>query len=170
MPSDALKLSHPGLFVSSFYVKLAVSPCGSWLASGSSGGGIYLWDVASRSSPQRQAVELKSAGREVSAVDWANDIVCLLLSRLYHLSDYVVSSPRAVMMEQCGFGDLTKRLPSCARQLRRTVDGAGYGVPKTHTTMLLLSADVPRPSSEIKSCDHVIMSLKCRGKRMMRHC
>ncbi|KAF8520119.1 WD40-repeat-containing domain protein [Gautieria morchelliformis] len=74
-PSDTLtrnRLSHHGLFVKSFYVKLATSPCGSWLASGSSGGGVYLWDVASRSLDQR-AVELKAAGREIGAVDWGGD-------------------------------------------------------------------------------------------------
>jgi len=27
------KLTHPRLFVNSFYVKLAASPCGNWLAS-----------------------------------------------------------------------------------------------------------------------------------------
>jgi denticleless len=63
--------------VKSFYVKLATSPCGSWLASGSSGGGVYLWDVASRSLNQR-AVELKAAGREIGAVDWGSDSVGFL--------------------------------------------------------------------------------------------
>jgi denticleless len=77
------QLSHPGLFVNSFYVKLAISPCGSWLASGSSGGGIYLWDVASRPSHQRKAVELKSAGQEVSAVDWAGDMVHFILCLVF---------------------------------------------------------------------------------------
>ncbi|KIJ56517.1 hypothetical protein M422DRAFT_197447 [Sphaerobolus stellatus SS14] len=67
------RLTHPNLFVKSFYIKLAGSPCGSWLASGSSEGGLYLWDVASRTTKPRLAVELKAAGREIGAIDWASD-------------------------------------------------------------------------------------------------
>ncbi|KAF8592522.1 WD40 repeat-like protein [Ramaria rubella] len=72
-PTSQEKLTHPGLLVNSFYVKLAASPCGSWLASGSSGGGVYLWDVANRSTRPEAAVELKPMGREIGAVDWTRD-------------------------------------------------------------------------------------------------
>lgn len=79
--------------MNSFYIKLATSPCGSWLASGSSGGGVYLWDVASQSSNQGNAVELKSAGREVGGIDWGSDSVCFfpLLDLLDYLTILVAS-------------------------------------------------------------------------------
>ncbi|KAF8528884.1 WD40-repeat-containing domain protein, partial [Hysterangium stoloniferum] len=73
-PNSAVtgKLSHPGLFVKSFYVKVALNPCGEWLATGSSSGGVYLWDVASRGTGARQAVELKPTGKEIGALDWTD--------------------------------------------------------------------------------------------------
>lgn len=69
-------LEHPNLTVRSFYVKLAISPCGRWLASGSSNGGTYIWDVNDplTSTP----VELISSTKEVGALDWSNDMVVLL--------------------------------------------------------------------------------------------
>jgi len=75
-PNPQSSLAHPNMFVKSFYVRLSNSPCGSWLASGSSGGGLYVWDVASRSSVPRAAVELKVTGQEIGAIDWGFDSVC----------------------------------------------------------------------------------------------
>ncbi|GJJ07363.1 hypothetical protein Clacol_001565 [Clathrus columnatus] len=63
--------SHPNLTVKSFYVKLAASPCGRWLACGSSSGGTYIWDVNDRSSSS--PIELISSTKEVGSLDWAFD-------------------------------------------------------------------------------------------------
>ena len=69
----------------SFYVRLAASPCGRWLASGSAGGGrAYLFDAAAAAVPPRGtragegapwaggvALEGGQTG-EVGAMDWAD--------------------------------------------------------------------------------------------------
>lgn len=71
---------------SSFYVRLASSPCGRWLASGCSGrnGSSFLFDVSnaarlSASSYSRQsltaAIELRGQTGEVGAVDWAHEML-----------------------------------------------------------------------------------------------
>ncbi|KAG9317270.1 WD40-repeat-containing domain protein [Chiua virens] len=70
----------------SFYVRLAGSPCGRWLASGCSGksGSSFICDVSnitrlSAPSYSRQslaaAVELRGQTGEVGAVDWAYDML-----------------------------------------------------------------------------------------------
>ncbi|KAG8905783.1 hypothetical protein FRB99_008262 [Tulasnella sp. 403] len=68
-------LSDPHLKVSSFYVRVAVSPCGQWLACGSSGGQVLVWslgaDFGSRTVILNPGGD--NAGRETGAVDWASD-------------------------------------------------------------------------------------------------
>ena len=61
----------------SFYVRIAVSPCGRWLASGSSKGSVFLYDVgAGERNRARQSseigVELNGQMGEVGALDWAD--------------------------------------------------------------------------------------------------
>ena len=67
----------------SFYVRLASSPCGRWLATGNAvDGRAYLFDVASAASAARArdvgtfgwegAVQLKGQTGEVGAMDWAD--------------------------------------------------------------------------------------------------
>ncbi|KAG6328292.1 hypothetical protein ID866_10797 [Astraeus odoratus] len=81
-------ITHPNLSTS-FYVHLASSPCGRWLASGCAGknGSLFLYDVSnagrvSASSHTRAfnqslsvPVELRGQTGEIGAVDWANDTV-----------------------------------------------------------------------------------------------
>ncbi|RDB23192.1 Denticleless [Hypsizygus marmoreus] len=69
---------HENMQTNSFYVGLALSPCGRWLASGSTGtkGSTFLFDVTdaarvSPSAPVQKGVELKGQLGEVGAVDWA---------------------------------------------------------------------------------------------------
>ncbi|KIJ70351.1 hypothetical protein HYDPIDRAFT_122064 [Hydnomerulius pinastri MD-312] len=73
----------------SFYVRLASSPCGRWLASGCAGksGSLFLFDVSNAArvsaTPYARgcteslsaAVELRGQTGEIGAVDWANDMV-----------------------------------------------------------------------------------------------
>ncbi|KAF9221937.1 WD40 repeat-like protein [Gyrodon lividus] len=80
--------THPNLRTS-FYVRLASSPCGRWLASGCSGnnGSLFLFDVSNaarlsalphaKGSAQSlsAAVELRGQIGEIGAVDWAHDMV-----------------------------------------------------------------------------------------------
>ncbi|KIJ19992.1 hypothetical protein PAXINDRAFT_166171 [Paxillus involutus ATCC 200175] len=80
--------THPNLRTS-FYVRLASSPCGRWLASGCSGkdGSLFLFDVSNAArlsvSPYTKgctaslsaAVQLRGQIGEIGAVDWANDMV-----------------------------------------------------------------------------------------------
>lgn len=68
-------MGDPRLRVNSFYLRLAVSPCGSWLASGSSSGDVLVWDIA-RSMRSRGGPVVLSAGAEegeTSSVDWGAD-------------------------------------------------------------------------------------------------
>lgn len=75
--------SAPALLSSSFYVRLALSPCGRFLAAGSSGlsGSTSIFDVSAPSARRiygdtRDAgVVLNGHTAEVGAVDWAHDTV-----------------------------------------------------------------------------------------------
>ncbi|TBU44772.1 WD40 repeat-like protein [Dichomitus squalens] len=88
---DPYAHTHAGMQTNSFYVKLAASPCGRWLASGNAADGrAYLFDVASRSSAARArgvgagwdewdgAVELRGQTiGEVGAMDWAEGMLAM---------------------------------------------------------------------------------------------
>ncbi|THV05489.1 WD40 repeat-like protein [Dendrothele bispora CBS 962.96] len=73
--------AHQSLKVnSSFYLNMAISPCGRWLASGNGGrdGSCLLFDVASAGRPFARAedgIELKGQIGEVGAVDWAENML-----------------------------------------------------------------------------------------------
>lgn len=62
---------------SSYYIRIRMSPCGRWLASGSARGGqAYVWDVANaaRARCERPSpVALSAQSGEVGPVDWAED-------------------------------------------------------------------------------------------------
>lgn len=77
--------THPNLRTS-FYVRLASSPCGRWLVSGCSGknSSSFLIDVSNAArlstspysrQPLAAAVELRGQAGEVGAVDWAHEMV-----------------------------------------------------------------------------------------------
>jgi denticleless len=71
--------THNNMQSNSFYVGLALSPCGHWLASGGTGkqGSTFLFDVsdAARPSPitTQTGVELRAQLGEVGGVDWASN-------------------------------------------------------------------------------------------------
>lgn len=77
--------THDRMQTNSFYVRLAVSPCGQWLASGSAADGrVFLFDVSSTVSSGRVrlggyesggAVELCGQTGEVGAIDWAEGML-----------------------------------------------------------------------------------------------
>ncbi|KAH7930754.1 WD40 repeat-like protein [Leucogyrophana mollusca] len=86
MPLDAD--THPNMHTNSFYVRLAASPCGRWLASGNAGrnGSFFLFDVSNAgrasvssyarcSNPAQTMVELRGQTGEIGAVDWADGMV-----------------------------------------------------------------------------------------------
>ncbi|KAF9008739.1 WD40-repeat-containing domain protein [Cyathus striatus] len=83
LPSlDALPIgyTHPGMQTNSFYVGLAVSPCGRWLGSGGTGtkGSNFLFDISNAASPQlwgqeQEGIELRGQRGEVGALDWAEN-------------------------------------------------------------------------------------------------
>ena len=79
-PNDIpLPVTHPCLQVGSFYPRLALSPCGRFLAAGSSNGRLVLWDAKSLLTPgittKEAAVVLDAHTAEVSGVDWSYDNV-----------------------------------------------------------------------------------------------
>ena len=77
--------TDPHMLVSSFYIRLAISSDGKYLASGSCRGGIMTWDTTPRQTGQPRATRLSMGvggiacpdgrEREVSAVDWGKDLV-----------------------------------------------------------------------------------------------
>lgn len=84
--SDPWSYTHPNMRTNSFYVRIALSPCGRWIASGgANNGSVYLFDVGgdtlSRWSrhpgdvERRRGVELNGQTGEVGAVDWADGML-----------------------------------------------------------------------------------------------
>ncbi|WVQ94312.1 hypothetical protein IAU59_001391 [Kwoniella sp. CBS 9459] len=77
--------TDPNLLVSSFYIRLAVSPDGRYLSSGSCRGGVMTWDTRSPSGQDDKATRLgmgmggvvwpEGKEREVCAVDWGKDML-----------------------------------------------------------------------------------------------
>ena len=83
---DVWGLQHADARITSFYVKLAVSPCGRWLASGGAADGrAYLFDVGASATRGRallgryaepaRAVRLCGQTGEIGAVDWAEGML-----------------------------------------------------------------------------------------------
>ncbi|KAI0080718.1 WD40 repeat-like protein [Panus rudis PR-1116 ss-1] len=78
---DPYAYTHPNMRTNSFYVRVALSPCGRWLASGGAdNGSVYLFDVSNAgrvefASSQGPGVQLKGQVGEVGAVDWADGTV-----------------------------------------------------------------------------------------------
>ncbi|KAH9943128.1 WD40 repeat-like protein [Epithele typhae] len=95
--ADPYAFADPRMQTNSFYVRLAASPCGRWLASGSVVDGVagraYLFDAAAAASARRAwevgrssssslgagctntGVELRGQMGEVGALDWADGIL-----------------------------------------------------------------------------------------------
>lgn len=71
---------HENMQTNSFYVGMALSPCGRWLASGGTGtqGSTFLFDVnnaARPSSISEKGVEIRGQHGEVGAIDWADGML-----------------------------------------------------------------------------------------------
>ena len=77
IPQASRTYSHRHMATNSFYVHVAVSPCGRWLASGGANGSAFVFDVADRSECEGtgglKGVELKGQEGEVGALDWSSD-------------------------------------------------------------------------------------------------
>ncbi|WWC85496.1 uncharacterized protein L201_000360 [Kwoniella dendrophila CBS 6074] len=76
--------TDPNLLVSSFYIKLSISPDGKHLSSGSCKGGLMTWDINSKINDKAtNRLSLAQGGvtwpqnkeREIGAVDWAKDML-----------------------------------------------------------------------------------------------
>jgi denticleless len=66
----------------SFYVRVATSPCGNWLASGgAAAGSAFLYDVGNAARalysppPYSRGIQLRGQTGEVAAVDWADGML-----------------------------------------------------------------------------------------------
>lgn len=83
---------HPEMKINTFYVGMALSSCGRWIASGSnsptastgssgsSGGRIFLFDVSRAASPfgnsyPEEGVQIKLGSGEVGSVDWGDGML-----------------------------------------------------------------------------------------------
>lgn len=76
IPQVTKTYSHRHMATNSFYVRVAVSPCGQWLASGGASGSAFLFDISDRSGSYGiggLGVELKGQEGEVGALDWSAD-------------------------------------------------------------------------------------------------
>jgi len=72
--------THEHMRTNSFYVRVAASPCGRWLASGGTGsnGNVFLFDISNAARPGstlHMGVELRGQVGEVGAVDWAEGML-----------------------------------------------------------------------------------------------
>lgn len=59
--------SHPQALYGTFYIRVAVSPCSRYIASGSSEGGVYTWDAEGSG---QDGVRLVGHEKETSGLDW----------------------------------------------------------------------------------------------------
>ena len=76
-PAPLQTFRHPLVCYGSFYVRMSISLCSRYVATGSSDGGVYTWD--SEGSGE-DGVRLLGHEREVGCVDWGKDIVRLSTS------------------------------------------------------------------------------------------
>ncbi|KAI0036069.1 WD40-repeat-containing domain protein [Vararia minispora EC-137] len=72
--------AHPSMTTNSFYARLAISPCGRWLATGSTSGAAFVFDVSQvsilrRVGPKMDGVRLHAQVGEVTAVSWAEGML-----------------------------------------------------------------------------------------------
>lgn len=69
--------AHERMQTNSFYIGLAMSPCGRWLSSGSTGrGSVFLYDVHNAWRPfaaEEKGVELQGQQGDVGGVAWCSD-------------------------------------------------------------------------------------------------
>lgn len=72
---------HPKAHYGTFYIRVAVSPCSRYVASGSSDCGVYLWDTEGTG---RDGVRLLGHEKETSGLDWGHDKVGLQWARRVH--------------------------------------------------------------------------------------
>ncbi|KAH9843990.1 WD40-repeat-containing domain protein, partial [Rhodofomes roseus] len=79
--ADPFAYTHMQMQTNSFYTHAALSPCGQWLASGSTAyGQVFLFDVGRSSTgwasrELAQAVMLRGQKGEVGALDWAEGML-----------------------------------------------------------------------------------------------
>ncbi|KAM0791339.1 hypothetical protein ACM66B_005807 [Microbotryomycetes sp. NB124-2] len=69
-PEPLASFSDPRALFGTFYIRLAVSPCSRYIASGSSHGSIFLWDAEGSG---RDAVRVQGHEKEVSGLSWGRD-------------------------------------------------------------------------------------------------
>jgi WD40 repeat protein len=109
-----------------FTYKLATSPCGRWLATGSADGRAYLYDISSHHTAHEQApVALHGHKEHVMGLNWANSEVVRLLSHIFlavvadgHSHPYY-SLRHILTTSTCGYGGLTLTRPHGVGRTRR---------------------------------------------------
>lgn len=102
---------HPNLQISTFYVGMAISPCGRFIASGSVGttGSTYLFDVSRAGQPfvsTECGIELHGQRSEIGGVDWGHDMLATCADE----GTVHVYRPNAEMYSKCIEGDKDARM------------------------------------------------------------
>ncbi|KAK6904991.1 hypothetical protein I203_105810 [Kwoniella mangroviensis CBS 8507] len=110
--------TDPNLLVSSFYIRLSISPDGRYLSSGSCKGGVMSWDTHQKDGSNATRLALGMGGvqwpegkeREVGAVDWGKDMLAAasddLATRLWRsdrdVARWLKDDPNKASEEWCG--------------------------------------------------------------------
>lgn len=122
-----------------FTYKLATSPCGRWLATGSADGRAYLYDISSHHKAREQIpVALYGHKEHVMGLNWANrDVVCThSLTYLQTHSSWSLtlfppcdSLPHTPTTLTCGYGGLMRiKLRAVGRTRKHVGIGNGRGL------------------------------------------
>lgn len=126
--------SHPKALYGTFYIRVAVSPCSRFIASGSSEGGVYTWDAEGNG---QDAVRMVGHEKETSGLDWGGkDRVssCTEISSVRSSSSSLTSvrlsnsSPHALMTLSSASGRSSRALlGNVGRRTRCSKRSAGGG-------------------------------------------
>lgn len=98
--------SHPKALYGTFYIRVAVSPCSRYIASGSSEGGVYTWDTEGGG---QDGVRMAGHEKETSGLDWGGKgKVSCSASKLGTVRPKLTDTPMLVQLASCSDDSLVR--------------------------------------------------------------